>query len=155
MALQDELNTRLSDRANRVTLQSFKMYLGKGIEGFENRQVAPGRMWSTENPDAKIEEFGGDEGSPSEEAHLRNIRDALEKASGVGSVRFRRLLDAFGTPERIARATRGELKGIEGIGNVTAGQVYEGLNPVDPDRELELAERPGVQIIHMQCDESP
>jgi len=28
--LQDELNTRLSDRASRITLQSFKMYLGKG-----------------------------------------------------------------------------------------------------------------------------
>ena len=30
--LQDELNTRLSDRANRITFQSFKMYLAKGIE---------------------------------------------------------------------------------------------------------------------------
>jgi hypothetical protein len=30
--LQDELNTRLSDRASRVTMQSFKMYLAKGIE---------------------------------------------------------------------------------------------------------------------------
>jgi hypothetical protein len=86
VALQDELNTRLSDRASRVTFQSFKMYLGKGIEGFENRSVSPGRMWSTENLDATIEEFGGDKGSPSEEAHLRNIREALEKASGVGSV---------------------------------------------------------------------
>ena len=28
LCLQDELNTRLSDRASRVTLQSFKMYLG-------------------------------------------------------------------------------------------------------------------------------
>ncbi len=84
--LQDELNTRLSDRASRVTFQSFKMYLGKGIEGFENRSVAPGQMWSTENPDANIEEFGGDNGSPSEEAHLRNIREAMEKTSGVGSV---------------------------------------------------------------------
>ncbi|MCW5763951.1 MAG: phage portal protein [Phycisphaeraceae bacterium] len=30
--LQDELNTRLSDRANRVTLQSFRMYLAKGMD---------------------------------------------------------------------------------------------------------------------------
>jgi hypothetical protein len=29
--LQDELNTRLSDRAARVTMQCFKMYLAKGI----------------------------------------------------------------------------------------------------------------------------
>lgn len=31
--LQDELNTRLSDRANRVTFQSLKMYLGKRATG--------------------------------------------------------------------------------------------------------------------------
>jgi len=37
--LQDELNTRLSDRASRITFQAFKMYLGKGIEGFEDRPV--------------------------------------------------------------------------------------------------------------------
>ena len=37
--LQDELNTRLSDRANRITFQSFKLYLGKGIEGFEDKPI--------------------------------------------------------------------------------------------------------------------
>lgn len=84
--LQDELNTRLSDRANRITFQSFKMYLGKGIEGFEDRIVAPGRMWSTENSQAGIEEFGGDSGSPSELEHIRHIREALDKASGVASI---------------------------------------------------------------------
>jgi len=84
--LQDELNTRLSDRANRVTFQSFKMYLGKGIDGFEDRVVSPGRMWSTENPDACIEEFGGDSGSPSEDAHINHVRESLDKASGVASV---------------------------------------------------------------------
>ncbi|MBN2210474.1 MAG: phage portal protein [Sedimentisphaerales bacterium] len=86
MPLQDELNTRLSDRANRVTFQSFKMYLGKGIEGFEDRVVGPGRMWSSENPDATIEEFGGDPGSPSEQLHIQQVRESLEKASGVASI---------------------------------------------------------------------
>ena len=84
--LQDELNTRLSDRANRITFQSFKMYLGKGIEGFEDRVISPGRMWATENPDARIEEFGGDAGSPSETQHISSIRESLDKASGVASV---------------------------------------------------------------------
>jgi len=81
--LQDELNTRLSDRASRVTFQSFKMYLGKGIEGFENRPVSPGRMWYTDNPDAAIEEFGGDASAPSEGLHIAEIREAMDKASGV------------------------------------------------------------------------
>lgn len=81
--LQDELNTRLSDRASRVTMQSFKMYLAKGIEGFESMPVGPGQIWSTDNPDASIASFGGDSSSPSEESHIREVRDAMDKTSGV------------------------------------------------------------------------
>jgi hypothetical protein len=84
--LQDELNTRLSDRANRITFQSFKMYLGKGIEGFEDRPVSPGRMWYTDNSEATIEEFGGDAATPSEGLHIAEIREAMDKASGVTPV---------------------------------------------------------------------
>ncbi len=81
--LQDELNTRLSDRASRITFQSFKMYLGKGIEGFEDKPVAPGRMWYTDNPEASIEEFGGDSATPSEALHIAEIREAMDKVSAV------------------------------------------------------------------------
>jgi hypothetical protein len=83
VALQDELNTRLCDRANRVTLQSFQMYLAKGIEGFSGTGVGPGVVWSTDNPDAAIERFGGDMHSPSEESHITEIREAMDKVSGV------------------------------------------------------------------------
>ncbi len=81
--LQDELNTRLCDRANRVTLQSFKMYLGKGIEGFTEQSVAPGRMWMTDNENAQVIEFGGDASSPSEDRHIIELREALDKTSSV------------------------------------------------------------------------
>lgn len=81
--LQDELNTRLSDRANRVTLQSFKMYLAKGIEGFEKMSVGPGMIFSTDNMDAQILPFGGDASNPSEEAHIQEVREAMDKISGV------------------------------------------------------------------------
>jgi len=81
--LQDELNTRLSDRAHRVTYQSFKMYLGKGIDDFLERPVGPGQMWATHNLDASIEEFGSDDGSPSENIHIDDIRQAMDKVSGV------------------------------------------------------------------------
>ena len=83
ITLQDELNTRLSDRANRVTYQSFKMYLGKGIDDFLERPVGPGQMWSTANLQASIEEFGSDTGSPSEDAHIEQVRAALDKVSAV------------------------------------------------------------------------
>jgi len=94
--LQDELNTRLSDRASRITFQSFKMYLGKGIEGFEGKPVAPGRMWCTDNPDASIEEFGGDAAAPSEHLHIAEIREAMDKASGVTPVVAGILQDRLG-----------------------------------------------------------
>ena len=81
--LQDELNTRLSDRANRITFQAFKMYLAKGVPGFEKGPVGPGAIWSTDNPDASIQSFGGDAESPGELAHIAEIRDALDKVSGV------------------------------------------------------------------------
>jgi len=81
--LQDELNTRLSDRACRVTYQSFKMYLAKGIDDFLDRPVGPGQMWSTHNAEASIQEFGSDSGSPSEDAHIEQIRQAMDKVSGV------------------------------------------------------------------------
>ena len=81
--LQDELNTRLSDRAHRVTYQSFKMYLGKGIDDFLERPVGPGQMWATGNLQASIEEFGADQGSPSEDLHINQVRQGLDKLSGV------------------------------------------------------------------------
>ena len=59
------------------------MYLGKGIEGFEDKPVSPGRMWYTDNPEASIEEFGGDAETPSESLHIAEIRESLDKMSGV------------------------------------------------------------------------
>jgi len=84
--LQDELNTRLSDRAYRVTMTSFRMWLGRGIEDFTRRPVGPGQMWATDNADASIEAFGGDAGTPSETSHIEEVREALDKISGVPPV---------------------------------------------------------------------
>lgn len=84
--LQDELNARLSDRAARVTLQSFKMYLAKGIDGFDKTPVGPGQVWSTDNPDASITSFGGDAENPSEDSHIAQVREAMDKISGVPPV---------------------------------------------------------------------
>ncbi len=81
--LQDELNTRLSDRASRVTMQSFQMYLAKGIEGFDRAPVGPGALWQTDNMEASVQAFGGDSASPSETAHISEIREAMDKISSA------------------------------------------------------------------------
>lgn len=86
LALQDELNTRLSDRASRVTMQSYRMYLIKGIDEAATRPVGPGQMWSTMNVEASIDSFGGDAASPSEDAHINEVREAMDKISGVSPV---------------------------------------------------------------------
>jgi hypothetical protein len=59
------------------------MWLAKGIEGFTDQPGGPGQMWLTHNPEASIEAFGGDMESPSEAAHLEDLREAMDKASGV------------------------------------------------------------------------
>lgn len=84
--IQDELNTRLSDRAHRVAMTSLRMYLGKGIENFTDLPIAPGRMWSTDNVDANVIELGGDGHSPSEQAHIDDIREAMDKLSGISPI---------------------------------------------------------------------
>ena len=86
VGLQDELNTRLSDRASRITFQAFKMYLAKGIEGGSDKTVSPGMMWYTDNPEASVEQFGGDSSTPSEDMHISEIREAMDKVSGVTPV---------------------------------------------------------------------
>jgi hypothetical protein len=62
------------------------MYLAKGLEGFEDKPVSPGRMWCTDNTEASIEEFGGDSSTPSEDMHIQEIREAMDKISGVTPV---------------------------------------------------------------------
>jgi hypothetical protein len=43
-------------------------------------------MWFTDNPEASLEAFGGDGGSPSENLHIAEVREAMDKISGVTPV---------------------------------------------------------------------
>ncbi len=152
--LQDELNTRLSDRANRLALQSFKMYLGRGIDDFLSRPIEPGQMWSTDNPAAQVQEFGGDANSPSEQAHLDDLREAMDKTSGVSAIaagviknRLGRLTSAAALRVTLmALLSRTERKrttygqGIEQICELALQWLdWSGLFPTRPDqRGIEL-----------------
>jgi hypothetical protein len=81
--LQDELNTRLSDRASRVTMQSFRMYLARGVDAEGPLHLAPGQILRTDNTEASIQAFGGDAETPGEAAHIQEIREAMDKTSGI------------------------------------------------------------------------
>jgi len=139
--LQDELNTRLSDRANRVTMQSFKMYLGKGIENFLERPVSPGQMWLTDNPAAEIQSFGGDGPAPSEDAHISEIREAMDKTSAVTPVAAGLLRNKVGnlTSENALRITMLGLLARTQKKRVTYGQ---------PNDHAPLVDLPATAIPH-------
>jgi hypothetical protein len=53
-------------------------------------------MWCTDNPDASIQEFGGDAPAPSEDLHIAEIREAMDKTSGVTPVVAGILKDRLG-----------------------------------------------------------
>ncbi|MBI1373914.1 MAG: phage portal protein [Phycisphaera sp.] len=43
-------------------------------------------MWMTDNAEATIEQFGGDGPNPSEDAHINEVREAMDKTSAVTAV---------------------------------------------------------------------
>ncbi len=150
--LQDELNTRLSDRANRVTLQSFRMYLAKGIDSFDGTAIGPGTVWSTNNPDASIQAFGGDLYNPGEEAHIAEIREAMDKisavpplAGGVVRAKLGNLSSAnalrvtlMGLIAKTERKRIAYGRGMERIGSLILRALHESgtLRFSEPDRAL-------------------
>lgn len=152
VALQDELNTRLSDRANRVTLQSFRMYLAKGLESFDAQSIGPGTVWSTNNPDASIQAFGGDLYNPGEESHIAEIREAMDKVSGVpplagGVVRAKlgNLSSAnalrvtlMGLIAKTQRKRIGYGRGMERVGQLILRALHESGTLRLPERERGL-----------------
>jgi DNA processing protein len=60
---------------------------------------------------------------------------ALSRVGGIGAVRFRKLLDAFGSIGDAWRATPEELRGC-GIGPAAASALIEGRTRIDPECEL-------------------
>src|SRR5438874_12118687 len=61
---------------------------------------------------------------------------ALNMLPTVGPVRLRKLLQVFGTPERVLTAKRGELRAVEGIGGEVADQIAAWQSTLDLTAEL-------------------
>jgi DNA processing protein len=79
----------------------------------------------------------------------------LIRAEGIGPTLFKRLLDHFGDVERILGASVFELTKIEGIGNKTAEMIARSRNAFDAEKELALADKLGVRVIHLQDQRYP
>ena len=80
---------------------------------------------------------------------------ALNMLPTMGPVRLRKLLEVFGTPERVLAAKRSELRAIEGIGNEVADQIVSWENTVDLAAELQRIREFGAKIITAESPEYP
>jgi DNA processing protein len=79
----------------------------------------------------------------------------LIRADGVGPALFARLIERFGTADRILGASVSELSKVEGIGFKTAERIASTRNKFDAAVELELARKLGVWIIHFDDERYP
>lgn len=66
---------------------------------------------------------------------------------GLGNIALKNLLDRFGSPEDVFKASLSELKGVEGIREETARNIKQRLTEINPLIELKNIERCGVRLI--------
>ena len=79
----------------------------------------------------------------------------LIRVEGIGPTLFGRVLNYFGGVERILGASVSELTKVEGIGHKTAEMIARSRNAFDAEKELALADKLGVWVIHLQDDRYP
>lgn len=80
---------------------------------------------------------------------------ALNMAPSMGPVQLRRLLDAFGSAERILTARREQLAAVNGVTEAAAGNIARWQEFADPAAEMEKARQLGARVITAEDDEYP
>src|SRR5436190_4721502 len=80
---------------------------------------------------------------------------ALNMLPTVGPVRLRKLLEVFGTPERVLSAKRRELRAVEGIGGEVADQIASWESTVDLPAELNRIRDFGAKVITQESPSYP
>jgi DNA processing protein len=80
---------------------------------------------------------------------------AINMIPKVGPVRLRRLLDRFGEPQEILRASADKLGGVDGIGPEIARLIAGWESLVDLPAELARVQEAGVQVITRQSEVYP
>jgi DNA processing protein len=71
---------------------------------------------------------------------------SLNMVSDIGSIRLKKLLEYFATPQDILKASPGQLTAVSGIGEKIARNIVS-FKKQDLDRELKSAEKMGLRIL--------
>ncbi|MEX1111024.1 MAG: DNA-processing protein DprA [Chthoniobacterales bacterium] len=80
---------------------------------------------------------------------------ALNMIPQMGPVRLRRLLERFGSAEKILPARTDQLSAVEGVGRVLADNISRWQEFADPAAELKKAADLGARVITGEDDEYP
>jgi DNA processing protein len=80
---------------------------------------------------------------------------ALNMLPTMGPVRLRKLLEVFGSPERVLAAKRDQLRNVDGIGNEVAEQIITWESIVDLGAELQRIRDFGARVITQTSAEYP
>ncbi|VTS02890.1 DNA-processing protein DprA [Tuwongella immobilis] len=80
---------------------------------------------------------------------------ALSLIPGLGPILTRNLVNHFGSPGAVRRATESELLQVDGIGEKTAALFVRALQIVDPATEMQLMQQHGVRVIVYGSPEYP
>jgi DNA processing protein len=76
-------------------------------------------------------------------------------SDGVGAVNFSKLIKHFGSADRALGASIRELEKVEGIGLKTAEKIATSRDKYKSEPELELAEKLGIWVIHIEDERYP
>jgi DNA processing protein len=93
-------------------------------------------------------------GTPANSADIEKWL-TLSRCDGVGPVTFRKLISRFGTCDRALGASVMELTRIDGIGERTAERIAASRDKFDASADLNLAEKLGVWIVHIEDERYP
>jgi len=79
----------------------------------------------------------------------------LKHTPGVGNYNFKRLLDRFGSPEKVFTASSAELTNIEGISGRIAAAVRARKLPAFVKKDLDIAAEKNIKIVTMADNNYP
>ncbi|MCH2113523.1 MAG: DNA-processing protein DprA [Pirellulales bacterium] len=79
----------------------------------------------------------------------------LAMVAGVGPLMQRRLLEHFGRPEKVLRASPSELQSVQGVGPKLASAIARASTDIDVDRQLQMARDNRIDILLESNDKYP
>ncbi|MFW5936543.1 MAG: DNA-processing protein DprA [Desulfosalsimonas sp.] len=94
-------------------------------------------------------------GSSRQHKHGLHAWIALRQASGIGPLIYKRLIDRFGSPEKVLSASRADLLGVAGMTEKSARSVIRAGASDWPQQEIACCRESGYRIITLHDAQYP